>query len=455
MNTTMINPVTQKSNDLWLLWLALIPTSLMILLLFATGFDRVGIGVGIVIFVIASVMAPEIGFYGYFAWQALDPMAIVAETTIFTPGKALGIFLIVNYLIGVWRKRIPLLISRRFIFIMLAFGLYGILIVPLAVNPGYAFRNAAQIIIQVLLIVIAIHTLKSRETIGRALLFLVIGGVIASLILLIGGGLLGGFRRATLSRFANPNTTALGLSLAVMCIPAAWCCLKSKWYIPFYLLAAPVIFAATMQTGSRSALATIVLASVFGGILAAGTSAVRRLTIPLICILIALITGAVVLSSNIEGQAGLRRIESVIHDQGSLQTESRWYIWRTVLRTYFREPWGFGFGNTQFKMNEAHGFQYDIHSTFLSTLVDGGPITFGLFLYGIWLLFKYVRGIRHGNLGTAAMMLLCFVGFSSLTHTIHFTKWFWIPVTLCLLLVELAQREQLEHISVGEPDLPQ
>ena len=448
-----VNPSMAPSRDLRVLWLALVPAALIIILLFATGLERVGLGVGVTVFVLASVIAPEIGFYGYFAWQALDPMSIVEETTVLTPGKILGLFLILNYLVGVWRNRTPILISRRFILIMLAFGLLGILMIPLAVNPWYAFRNAAQIIIQIILIIVAIHTFRTRETIGRAVLFLVIGGVIASLIILMEGGQFGGSRRATLSRYANPNTTALGLSLAVMCIPAAWSCVKSKWYIPFHLVSAPIMIAATMQTGSRSALGAILFASILGGLLATGVGTIRRLAIPLVCIVIAVATGAFVLSSHIEDRAGLERIESLFYDRGSLQTESRWYIWGMVIRTYLREPWGFGFGNTQFKMVEVHGMPFDVHSTFLSTLVDGGPIALGLFLYGFLLLTKYVMRIRKANPGIAAMMLLCFVGFSSLTHTIHFTKWFWIPVTLCLLLAELAQRERLEQIPAGESAL--
>lgn len=455
MNTITLQTETVKSREMWIFWLMLVPAGMVAAMLYVAGFKEVALGIVAASFIACSVMAPEIGFYGYFAWQSLDPMMIVEETTILTPGKLLGLFLIANYVIGIWRNRTPMHISRRYVMIMMAFGLYGIILTPVAVNPMFAFRNAAQVLIQVILVVIAIHTLKTREAIGRAAMFLVIGGVIASLIMLESGGLLGGYRRGTLSRYANPNTSALGLSLAVMGIPVAWSCLKSRWYIPLYLLAAPIIIAATMQTGSRSALAAILLASVMGGFLASKAGVVRRIGIPLLCILIALVTGAYVLATNTGNHAGLERIESMFYTQGGLQTESRWYIWKMVINTYLRQPWGFGFGNTQFKMAEIGNLPYDIHSTVLSTLVDGGPVTFFLFLYGFWLLIKHTRNIGRANPGTAAMMLLCFVGLSCLTHTIHFTKWFWIPVTFCLLLAELTQRENMNRLHGSRHTTPQ
>ncbi len=435
-----------RSNDLPVLWLLLVPAGLIAIGLYGAGAAWVAVGTFGTALIVAAVIAPEIGFYAYFAWQALDPIWIT-EGTPLTPSKVLGPFLLLNYLLGLWRVGTPMLVSRRFVMIMFAFGFMGLPIVPFALAPLVALRYAGQIIVQVLLVVVAIHTLRTRAMIGRALFSTVVGGVVAATIMLVGGGQSGAFRRATLGEHANPNTTALALSIALMCIPAAWACHKDKLTRLFYLVAGPTILAATMQTGSRAALAAILLSAVSGGLLARGSGFGKRAVVPALCVLLAVTTGAYVLRTSILDPVSQERIEGFIRQRGSLEGESRLYIWDLALRSYVREPWGFGFGNTQFKLAEEHGMEVDVHSAYLSALVDGGPIGLGLFVFGLWELALCVARIRQANPGIPAAMLACFVGVSCLTHTIHFTKWFWIPATLCLLLAELTQRERRQTLN--------
>jgi O-antigen ligase len=95
-----------------------------------------------------------------------------------------------------------------------------------------------------------------------------------------------------------------------------------------------------------------------------------------------------------------------------------------------------------FALEQKTGVQKDIHSVYLGALVDGGPIGFGLLMYSLWKLYAAVRSIGKKRAAMPAMVVLVLLLFSGLTHTIHFTKWFWVPATICLLLAEQAARER-------------
>lgn len=434
-----------------MLGVLVLPMGLISGLIYLSGGENIGLIIAGVACAIAAIIAPELGFYGYLAWQALDPTFVTERSTVLTPSKVLALCLLANYVLGVWRRKTPMLVSKRFVWTMLAFGGFGLLYFPIAVDRQVTVRFAGQIIVQVLLVVAAIHTLRTRLTISRALFFTVLGGVVASGVMLIGGGKSGAFQRSTLAEFANPNSTALALAVSLMTVPAAWALHRNKLARLFYLLAAPIILAATMQTGSRAILVAIVIAVGFGGFLAHGSGKVKRLLIPAICLAVLLGTAAYLFSAAVLNPVSQERIEAFVQRQGSMRGESRLYIWELVLRTYLHRPWGFGFGNTQFYLVQEHGLQFGAHSSYISALVDGGPIGFGLFIFGLVELLRRVIGIRQANPGIPAAMMFCFIGLSALTHTVHFTKWFWIPVTICLLLAEQTQRERLQQRAAIDP----
>ena len=93
-------------------------------------------------------------------------------------------------------------------------------------------------------------------------------------------------------------------------------------------------------------------------------------------------------------------------------------------------------GNTRFAMERKFGGAYDIHNSYLAPLVDTGPIGAALFWAAIVVVIRRVRAIEVARAGVPAMMMLVYVLFTGLTHTFHSTKWFWIPMTVCLLFAE-------------------
>ena len=408
----------------------------------------------------SAVVAPQIAFYLYFGWQVFDAVFLAGPTAVFTPAKALALFMVILYLISLGKVRQRILVSKSIIIVMLLFGFWGLLISPLAIAYIVALKNSAQVVVQVILIAGAIHFLDSRKRVFSAFFWCFLGGVIAGAIMIIGGGISEQYGRGTLGEYANPNTTALALSVSLIALPGLWISKKPKIYYLVYAAGVVVILIAMLMTGSRASLVAVFMALGFGGLFARGTGVFKRFLIP--AAIIVLIGGAVlyVLSLNILQEKSQERLEEMVYRQRiEALRENRTAIWGKVLATYANQNpmFGFGFGNTAFAMLIYQGEYRDVHSSLIGPLVDSGPVGFVLFPGGLFLLFMRIRGIKNTRMSVIATMIYMLILLSSLTHTIHFTKWFWIPVTMCLLLVEQSKREEYADYAVTqewEPELP-
>ena len=202
-----------------------------------------------------------------------------------------------------------------------------------------------------------------------------------------------------------------------------------------------------MKTGSRANLIAVFAAVSIGSLFGKSSGVVKRIMIPLVTCSILIGTWYYVSQSSLLDVKSQEHLGSVfqggIKDEGS---HGRTAIWKSALSVYVNHGFisGFGFGNTAFAMQKYQYDFIDIHNTLLSSLMDGGPIGFGLFIGGLIMLFFIVKRIQHPGTNIVAMMVYIYLILNSLTHTIHFTKWFWIPVTICLLLAEEDVRTQQE-----------
>ncbi len=430
--------------DLVLLWFVLVPAFTAAAGFYWAGAFWPSVVTACVPLCVVVIIAPEVGFYIYFAWQALDVMFLTQAQTIMTPGKGLAVLLVAVYIIRPGRARVPLLVSKSFIGGGLLLGTYGLLTALFAIQPTTALRFGGQIVVQVLLASMAIHTLSERTYIRRALSFTVCGGIIAALAML-SGGVSEQFRRGTLGQFANPNTTALGLSVALACVPAAWAYNRNKLLYIIYALAVPLILAAILKTGSRAAVMAIIGSIVLSVVLTRNAPAPRRIAVLVVGLVVTIASIVYVVRADILTPESQDRFQQLVEGHPRFGEESRLYIWGLVLRAYLSQVWGFGFGNTAWAVSEREGVYVDAHSSYLGTLVDGGPISLALFLFCLWQLVKCSWRIPRGAPGIASAILASLVILSGVTHTVHFTKWFWIPATLCLLLAEQAERERREQ----------
>ncbi len=445
-----VRTAPRKGNaDIYVFWLILFPAAIVCLILYLTEAVWGAVYVAAIALILAVMIAPQVGLYGYFAWQAFDPIFISSESAIFTPAKALAPFLLVLFVLRVGRTGSPMLVSRPFVITMLLFGFYGFIGALVAYQPLAAVRYAGQIVVQAALVIMAVHMLNTRQYVGRLIFATVVGGVVAALLILLPGGLVGGTGRATMGEFGDPNTTAMALAIALAAIPAAWVYTRWKVFYPLYIIAVPVIFIAVLQTGSRAGLLSVFCAFAFGVLLAKGAGILKRV---LIAAVFTLTLGYVfmhVMHTDVLDPASRERIEEFVRAGGEPGGNVRLDIWKLALETYAKEPiMGFGFGNTAYALQHYHGWYRDIHSSYLGALVDGGPVGFLLFGFGLWLLTRCVRGTKGTSAAIPATIMLILLLVSCLTLTIHFSKWFWVPATICLLLAEQAKREQDGKLTV-------
>ncbi|MCH8967151.1 MAG: O-antigen ligase family protein, partial [Planctomycetes bacterium] len=214
----------------------------------------------------------------------------------------------------------------------------------------------------------------------------------------------------------------------------------------------PLLVGAILMTGSRSAVIAVLAAFVLGVALARGAGLFKRVIVAVACTVAVVYIAVVVVQSDMLDAKSRDRIEEFVRARGDVG-DSRLDIWNLGFQTYAEAPViGVGFGNAAFTLERSRGWFRDMHSSYLSVLVDGGAIGLMLFGYGLWQLFRRVRGIRASPAAIPASIMLCLLLASALTHTIHFTKWFWVPATICLLLAEQAHRERSPaNQAVAEP----
>ena len=439
------SPIAGQKTSFWgIFGLSCVPAYYF----YSAGNPKIAVGIIGVVLGTAMLVAPQVCFYVYFGWQALDSVFLSSEEAILTPAKAMSLFIIIVYLLSIWRIRQRILVSKSVIIVMLLFSFFGLLIVPFAIDRFSALRYSLQITVHVILVAGAIHFLIDEKRVHSAFFWCFISGILAGSALLITGGISKEFSRGTLGEFANPNTTAYALSVSVIALVGLWGLRKARIHYALYLLGAFIIFLAMMKTGSRASLIALFLSMSFGALFAKGVKITKRVLIPIL--LSILVAGSVlyILNLKVLDEKSQYRLEELVsrnidqHGSGS-----RVNILETAVSAYLenRPLTGWGFGNTHFAMQIYRGWDKDIHNSLIGPLCDSGPIGFSLFVTGLILLYLKVRGISDPRKNIAATTIYIFLILSSLTHTIHFSKWFWIPVTLCLLLAEQDKRDELQQ----------
>lgn len=435
-------------SDILAAGVILLPAGLVAGALYFAGSTNVGMVIVGLAFVAACFAAPPIGFYAYFAFQALDAAFTTGFEDAFTPAKALGPFLLLPWFVWYSRSRVSALISKPFVGWMCAFGMFGVFTAPFAYLPLAGVRYGSQVVVQAIMLIAAVQMLDHPRYIARALFWAVMGGVILAAAIFLTGGVSSQFGRTTFGEYANPNTTAMALAISLAVIPAAWAMTENKLYYIFYLLAPPFMLGAMFQTGSRSAIASLIVGSTAGVVFAKGGNIAKRALIAGVSLTIVLGSLFFASQSGLMGKIAQERIQAFILGRESVATDSRSYIWAMSLQTYMSHPAiGCGYGNSAVAFLEHHGLERDVHNTYLGALVDGGPVAAALMAYSLWLLFRAVRRAGGSRVGIPAMILLFVLLFSGISHTIQFTKWFWVPATICLLLAEFAERQRIEQES--------
>jgi hypothetical protein len=101
---------------------------------------------------------------------------------------------------------------------------------------------------------------------------------------------------------------------------------------------------------------------------------------------------------------------------------------------------GAGIGASALASLRANGEYRDVHSNLLGALVETGPMGLFAFLGLNLALVLGVLRIRDQRLQISAWVILLPSLTMGVVHTTYAGKWFWLPVTLLAVLLELDAR---------------
>ncbi len=435
----------------WLFWIGLIPITTIAALFYFSGYKMLAVICLGAYFSVTMLASPQWAIYIFLAWQAWDGIFLPSVTAVFTPAKALAFIVLLSYLLHWGRCSNRIFrenegIIKYFIQLSLLFCLYGLMLIPVSVLPLATLRYALQILVLIGVVVGALKFIDTKERLRSAIFWLVVGGTLAAIGVLAGKGSTH-YSRGTLAQNVNPNSIALALGVSLAAVPALWGLAKRKLDYILCIVCGALLMAGMMKTGSRASCGGIFLAYAIGGFMVKGRGYGKKILAAVLSVLFSFGVFFWVLSLNILPEKSQKRLEVMIgmsHDTKS--TSSRKDVWWNALKTYLNQPLtGVGYGNTAAASAEYEGWHKDVHSSILAPLVEGGPIAFIIFIGMLGLLFWMVWQIGIPNPGIPAAIMYAYLVISCMTHTIHYTKWFWIMVLVCLLLVRLANDIKLKN----------
>lgn len=446
-----INPPAHPWHRPLYFWLGMAPFAAVALVLYLMG-STLGAGVCVGIFLaLATFVAPQVGVYTAFAVQAwdpyfVDPSRVLPVLGTPTPTKVLSFVLLAAYVVAPRRSKGRLSVTRASFALAAGVTAWGFLNSAFAPDSAIAARYAAQIAVLVIVILTTVRFVRTREQINRLMFWTIVGSITACVAFdLLGDPSTG--QRGRLGEFSNPNTTAMTLAVGMMAVPAAWGLTRRKWMWGLYAPAAAYIMITLMKTGSRAACISVVAAYALGPAMTRGRGMVKKLLAAVFASVLGIGVFFAVLNARILDEKSQARLEALVHGSGTFAAgESRWDIWSNGLKTFRANPLlGSGYGNAAMAMEETvPGAGRDVHSNYVAALVEGGMVGGILFLLLLLAAAVAAWRIPRANPGAPAMILVMYLGISSIAHTTYVTKMFWMPLGLILCLCELGARSNRE-----------
>lgn len=434
----------------WLFWAGLIPVGLIAGLFYVSGYKTItvmSLGGYIALVMLAS---PQLAIYVFLAWQAWDGIFLSEKTAVFTPAKILAFVVLLSYALHSAHVRRDARDAHHLLITSFVFAGYGLLLAIVAIAPLATIRYSLQIVVLVLVVWVGIKVIDSPKRIRAAIFWLVVGGTLAAVAVITGQGS-EHYSRGTIAENVNPNSIALALSVSLAAVPALWGLAKRKFDYVICIVCGSLLMAGMMKTGSRSACGGIFLAYAIGALLIKGHGWAQKITVTIFAILLSAGVFFIVLHLQILDKKSQLRLETMVGMSSDTSTSSgRTGVWLNAMKAYTHMPiTGVGYGNTAVAASEFTGNYKDVHSSIIGPFVEGGIVGFLLFMYMLWLLFQRIRSIGIPNPGIPAAIMYAYILIASATHTIHFTKWFWIPVLVCLLLSRHAEQIKAANYYYG------
>lgn len=425
----------------FIFWVLLVPVGAFAGIMFLEGAKLLAAGILGGYILCSMLVSPQIAIYIFFAWQAWDGVLLRRfQMGGFTVGKALAFIVLFSYILHMSRTKSLVGKDKGVILFSMLFVLFGLLTSPLAINVFVAVKSCLQMIVLVLIMIAALKVIDTPKRLSTAVFWLVAGGAGAAIGLIagIGGGGSLRYTRGTLSQDINPSTVAAALSISVSAIPALWVLVRSKLNHAFCIICAVLLLAGIMKTGSRAPIAGLALAFTIGGFMVKGREWGKKILIAILALSLGAGIFLLVLKSGILDEKSQKRLEAFVGIREESDATGRMDLWKLSIEAWLdiNPIIGVGVANTEYAQQQYSGIFKPVHNTLLAPLLELGIIGMAFFYAMLWEWFQRIRQVRITSIGVpAAIMFINMLAFSG-THTMHYTKYFWIPIMLSLLIVK-------------------
>lgn len=422
--------------------------------LYRTGHVGLAVAVLGVPFIAACVFQPRVGVYAYGFWQAWDSAIKLGGGTgagWMTVGKILAVVVVMTGLLHAYACPSRISASRRPFAYLFALCTMATLSVAWSYAPVASVRFAAQMWLQLALAWVVVKLVGfDRAQMTRLMFWVVLGALTASTYVLLFGMDQRVYLRATLGESANPVSVAAALVTGLACVPLLWVLVSSRIVKLPLLPVGLIILFGIFATGTRAAVAAVGGGFILAGVLSKAKGIVPRVGILLVSVVLVLASMLAALSTGMLSEQSESRLRNMLMLQtrsfdpnAGLPQARRSEIWLMSLDSY-RKTYliGTGVGATPAANERLAGRYRDVHSSIIASLTELGPIGCFVFVALHLSLFLRIRRLRISGLQGAA--LIGFVGFVLMgsTHTVYTTKWFWLPVTFLLAILELDARQR-------------
>ncbi len=413
----------------------------------------------------ACLFQPRVGVYAYGFWQAWDSAVKFGGSSTapawITVGKMLAIVVVLSGALHAWSSPVRVSAARAPFRWLLALCMVAAVSTLWSYAPLSSALFAGQMFLQLALAWVVVTLVASDcAHLKRLMFWTVLGAFSASAFVLLFGMNQRVYLRATLGEQANPVSVAAALVTGLSCTPVLWSLASSRLTKLMLIPPGLTILFAIFATGTRAAVAAIGAGFLVAGVFSKGRDIRSRLAVLAVSGFLVMGGTMIALGTGILSEQSESRLRNMLmlptrgwDPNAGLPHARRSEIWLMSLDAYVRTNLiGTGLGATPIANEQLVGRYKDVHSSPVASLTELGPLGFLAFAaLHVSLLLGICRLRRPGLQGAGLVVLIGFF-LVGCAHTTYTTKWFWLPITFLLAMIELDARESSDRDALeGQP----
>ena len=412
-----------------------------------------------ILFFIGCLILLRFPFLGFLLLIILIPV----EELIVLPGGrtvifVLGILVAFFWLINVLFKNGKICINKNTTLLVVLLFFWALLSFFWAEDQSIVLTRILNFLNLVIFYILFQDFVKDNKRLKTVLFAIFISNVICSIASIVIESQTGA-KRISLTEGQNPNILSINLGVGLLLVPYIFRNLKNRFLRGLSYIGVFTLIIAIILTGSRGTWLAIPITVLFGWLITKGK--ILRIQSGIIPGIILTLIITFLIHSNFISPYLSQRFITMIHPEETRGGSGRLDIWTVGLAMVEDNPvFGMGldnfpvrFGDYIGKRTTWSGYSYGVHSgrdphnIFLSIQAELGIIGIFLFFLFIWYIVKplivYLKDIR----AVIGILLIIFALIYGFTHTIQWTKIFWLVFAIATVIPNIIKAEKNENIN--------